>query len=229
MSSPLTRPPATRRAPRAALAGVRDAHGGGTRCPHCGHTGDSPLAELELEVNPVGPVHPHMLMEHLGHAAAETESEAEAEAFIGALVPLAAQVLPRAAPALMRVAPQLIRGAVRVGQTLWRNPQTRRLVQAVPTIVTRTAQNVARRAGAGRPITPQWAVRTLARNADRVLSNPRERARVQQRARRIDQRYHRAACPRTYVPGTPDPLRDRGPLRPVDLSPNPLIGSALRA
>jgi hypothetical protein len=165
MSTPLTRTPVA----RAALAGARDAHGGATPCPRCGHRGNSRLAELELEVNPVGPVHPQMLMEHLGHAAAESESEAEAEAFIGALVPLAAQVLPRVAPVIMRVAPQLIRGAVRVGQTLWRNPQTRRLVRAVPTIVNRTARTVARQASRGRPVTPQWAVRTLARQADRVL------------------------------------------------------------
>ena len=210
-------------AARAALAGVRDAHGGATRCPRCGHSGASRVAELELEVNPVGPVHPQMLMEHLGHAAAETESEAEAEAFIGALVPLAAQVLPRAAPVLMRVAPQLIRGAVRVGQALRRDPQTRRLVRAVPTIVTRTARTVAGRAARGRPVTPQYAVRTLARHADRVLRDPRERTRVQRRASRIDRRYHRAACPRVYTPGTNDPVRDRGPLRPIDVSLNPLL------
>jgi hypothetical protein len=211
------------RAPRAALAGIRDAHGGGTRCPACGHAGASRLAEFELEVNPVGPVLPAMLMEHLGHAAAEAESEAEAEAFVGALIPLAAQVLPRAAPVIMRVAPQLIRGAVRVGQSLWRNPRTRPLVRAVPTIVNRTARTVAKRAARGRAVTPQYAVRTLARQTDRVLGSPQERRRVQLRSQRIDRRYHQAACPRTFEGGNPDPLYDRGPLQCVDLSPNPLI------
>jgi hypothetical protein len=204
---------------RAAIAGLRDAHGGATRCPQCGYRGASALAELELEINPPATVLPAMLMEHLGHAAAEAEQEAEAEAFIGALVPLAAQLVPRAAPALMRVAPQLIRGTVRVGRSLWRDPRTRRLVRAVPTVVTRTARSVARRSARGRDVTPQWAVRTLARHADRVLRDPRERRLVQRRAARVDRRYHQAVCPRTYEGGAPDPLLDRGRLHAVDVQP----------
>jgi hypothetical protein len=213
------------RAARQALAGVRGAHGAAARCPlcQCGCSGREGELELELEVNPVGPVHPEMLMAHLGHAAAETESEAEAEAFIGALVPLAAQILPRAAPAIMRVAPQLIRGAVGVGRTLRRDPQTRPLVRTLPLIVRRTAADVARDAARGQPVTPQRAVRTLARQTARTLGNPSQRAGAEQRAHRLDRRFHLAACPRTYAPGTPDPLLDRGRLRPLDLSGNPLI------
>jgi len=221
--------PTASRAARQAVAGVRDSHGGATRCPLCrcpcatGET-ESQL-ELELEINPVGPVDTEMLMEHLGHAAAETESDHEAEAFIGALIPLAAQLVPQAAPAISRVAPQLIRGAVRVGQTLRRDPRSRPMVRALPAIVTRTARTFARDARRGRPITPQYAVRALARNTARTLGDPAERTRVQRRSRRIDRRYHLAACPRSYMPGTPDPLLDRGRLRPVDLSGNPLIPS----
>jgi hypothetical protein len=215
------------RAARQALAGARGAHGGAARCPlcHCGCSGRAGEGELELEleINPVGPVHPEMLMEHLGHAAAETESEAEAEAFIGALVPLAAQVLPRSASAIMRVAPQLIRGAVGVGRMLRRDPRTRPLVGTLPVIVRRTAADVARDAARGRPVTPQRAVRTLARQTARTLGDPSQRARAQQRAHRLDRRFHLAACPRSYAPGTPDPLLDRGRLRPLDLSGNPLI------
>lgn len=214
---------------RVALAGLRDAHGGATRCPQCGFRGASGMAELELEINPPGPVLPAMLMEHLGHAAAEAESEAEAEAFVGALVPLAAQLVPGAAPAVMRVAPQLIRGTVRVGRTLWRDPRTRRLMRSVPTIVTRTTRSVARRAARGRQVTPHWAVRTLARHADRVLHDPRERRRVQQRAARVDRRYHQAVCPRTYEGGDPDPLLDRGRLRAIDVQPQPSLSPARAA
>jgi len=214
---------------RGALAGLRDAHGGATRCPQCGYRGASRMAEFELEINPPGPVLPAMLMEHLGHAAAEAESEAEAEAFVGALVPLAAHLVPRAAPAVMRVAPQLIRGTVRVGRTLWRDPRTRRLMRSVPTIVTRTTRSVARRAARGRQVTPQWAVRTLARHADRVLHDPRERRRVQQRSARVDRRYHQAVCPRTYEGGDPDPLLDRGRLRAIDVQPQPSLSPARAA
>jgi hypothetical protein len=211
---------------RAALTGLRDAHGGATACPQCGYRGRSRAAELELEINPPGAVLPQMLMEHLGHAAAVARREAEAEAFVGALVPLAAQLVPRAAPALMRVAPQLIRGAVGVGRALWRDPQTRRLLRAMPTVVTRTTRSVGRRVARGQQVTPQWAVRTLARHADRVLRDPRERLRVQQRAARVDRRYHQAACPRTYEGGAHDPLLDRGRLRPADVQPQPTLSAA---
>ncbi|HKY04644.1 MAG TPA: hypothetical protein VJQ56_07140, partial [Blastocatellia bacterium] len=64
----------------------------------------------EYEVNPQKRIYPDAMMEHFGHAAASAESEAETEAFIGALVPLAARLIPRVAPTIMRAAPQLIRG-----------------------------------------------------------------------------------------------------------------------
>jgi hypothetical protein len=199
-------------APRAALAGVRDAHGGATRCPLCGFHGHSALAELELEVNPGGTVLPGMLMEHLGHAAAEAEGEGEAEAFVGALIPLAARLVPRAAPAIMRAAPQLIRGVSRMTRTLRRDPATRRLVRAVPTVMRDTALTVARRVARGQQVTPQRAVRILAGHADRVLSDPRRRRQAARRSSQLDHRYHQAACPRTYEGGAPDPIHDRRPL-----------------
>jgi hypothetical protein len=130
--------------------------------------------EGEEEANPIRRVYPDALMEHLGHAASQTESEAEAEAFVGALVPLAARVVPRVAPAVMRAAPQLIRGVARVTRTLRRNPATRPLVRAVPTIVRRTTASLARRVARGRPVTPRTAVRTLAGQTARVLSDPRQ-------------------------------------------------------
>ena len=58
--------------------------------------------EGEYEINPQRRVYNEALMEHLGHAAAEAETEEEAEAFIGALVPVAARLVGRAAPAVMR-------------------------------------------------------------------------------------------------------------------------------
>jgi hypothetical protein len=73
-------------------------------------------------MNPQQRIYPSALMEHLGHAAATAESEAEAEAFLGALVPLAARLIPRVAPTIMRVAPTLIRGVAGAGRTLLRSP-----------------------------------------------------------------------------------------------------------
>jgi hypothetical protein len=149
--------------------------------------------EMEGELNPIRRVYPDALMEHLAHRAAEAESEAEAEAFIGALIPLAARLLPRVAPAIMRAAPGLIRGVAGVARTLRRSPTTRPLVRAIPTIVRRTAANIAQQVGQGQPVTPQTAVRTLARQTAQVLSSPQQCVRAYQRARALDRRFHRAA------------------------------------
>ena len=147
--------------------------------------------EGEWEVNPIRRVYPQALMEHLGHAAAEAETEEEAEAFLGALVPLAA----RALPSVMRVAPTLIRGVAGAARTLRANPATRPLVRAMPTVVRRTAQTLARQAQQGRPPTPQRAARTLARQTQRVISSPQQCAQAYQRSRALDRQFHRAAGP----------------------------------
>ncbi len=149
--------------------------------------------EYEGELNPIRRVYPDALMEHLGHAAAEAESEAEAEAFLGALIPLAARIIPRVAPAIMRAAPRLIRGVTRVARTLRRSPTTRPLVRALPTVVRRTAANLARQVAQGRPVTPQAAVRTLARQTSQVLSSPQQCVQAYQRSRALDRQYHRVA------------------------------------
>lgn len=148
--------------------------------------------EGEGELNPLRRVYPDALMEHLGHAAAEAESEAEAEAFIGALIPMAARLIPRVAPAIMRAAPQLIRGASNVVRQLRRNPATRQLVRTVPTIVRGTVADIARQVGRGQPVTPQSAVRSLARQTARTLSNPRRCVQAYRRSRALDRQHHRA-------------------------------------
>jgi hypothetical protein len=149
--------------------------------------------ELEGELNPVRRVYPDALMEHLGHAAATVQSEAEAEAFLGALIPLAARLIPRVAPAVMRAAPGLIRGVSGVARTLRRSPVTRPLVRAIPTIARGTVANIAQQVAQGQPVTPQTAVRTLARQTARVLSNPQHCVRALQRSRALDRQYHRTA------------------------------------
>jgi hypothetical protein len=151
--------------------------------------------EFEDELNPIRRVYPDALMEHLGHAAAAAESEAEAETFIGALIPLAARILPRVAPTIMRAAPRLIRGAANVARTLRRHPATRPLVRALPTVVRRTAANIAQQVAQGRPVTPQSAVRTLARQTARVLSSPQQCVQAYRRSRALDRQLHRVARP----------------------------------
>lgn len=158
--------------------------------------------EFEGEMNPIRRVYPQALMEHLGHAAAEAESEAEAEAFAAALVPLATRLIPRAAPALLRAAPRLIQSVSRVTRMLRRNPTTRPLVRVLPGIMRRTAIDVARRIGRGQRLSPQMAVRSLAAQTARVLSNPSATVRAYRRSCALDRRYHRTVArprPRTLA------------------------------
>ncbi|MFE7835169.1 hypothetical protein ACFU53_03575 [Streptomyces sp. NPDC057474] len=152
-------------------------------------------AEYEYEAmnNPLRRLaRPDALMEHLGHAAAEAESEAEAEALIGAIAPIAVGMARRAAPALVRATPQLARGLANVTRALRRNPVTRPLVRALPTIAVRTTRSLARQVARGRPVTARSAFRTLAGQTAAVLSDPRRRRAVVRRSRALDRRYHRA-------------------------------------
>ncbi|MBD2778800.1 hypothetical protein [Iningainema tapete] len=130
------------------------------------------------------------LMEHLGHMAANSESEAEAEAFLGALIPLAAKLLPGIAKAaaskiIPKVAPRLIQGAAKIGRSLYRSPTTRPLLKAMPRIVQGTVGNLARQVAKGQPITQKSAVQTLARQTAQVLGKPRVAANVMKRSRVI--------------------------------------------
>lgn len=148
--------------------------------------------EAESFVNPVRRIYPDAeLMAHLSAQAARAETEAEAEAFIGALVPLAARLIPRAGRLLVRNAPALIRGATRITRRLRRNPAARRFVAAVPVIVQRTVQSLADQAAAGRPIDSDVVLRTMATMAGRVLRAPQSRNSAIQAVRTFDRRYHR--------------------------------------
>ena len=152
-------------------------------------------AELEEEaegfVNPVRRVYRDAeVMAHLARQASESESEAEAEAFIGALVPLAARLIPRAATLLARNAPTLVRGASKIVRGLRRNPQTRRLVRAMPVILQRTAQSLADQAANGTDVDGTDIVRTLGTMTGRVLRGP-GRARALRAVNVFDRRWHR--------------------------------------
>jgi hypothetical protein len=151
-------------------------------------------AEAEGFVNPIRRVYPDAMMEHFGHAAATARSEAEAEAFIGALIPLATRIIPRVAPMVMRAAPGLLRGVASVTRTLRRNPATRPLVRTVPTIVRRTVADINRQsAGGRRQVSPQQAVQTLARQTQRVLCSPQQAQAALRRNAAIDRSYHQTA------------------------------------
>lgn len=159
--------------------------------------------EEEMFVNPLRRWYPDAMMEHLGKSAAEAETEEEAFAFLAPLVPLAARFAPQIASTVMRAAPQLIRGVGNIAGTLMRGNATRPLVRTLPTIVQRTANTLAQQARRGQPVTPQTAVRTLARQAANVIGNPQQAVQAFRRSQALDRRYHQAG-PR---PGAPPAAR----------------------
>jgi hypothetical protein len=148
--------------------------------------------EGELELNPARRIYPDAMLEHLGHAAAETHSEAEAEALAGAMIPLAAASIPRgAAPILLHATPGLVSGLSGVVHGLRGSPATRPLVRIVPAVVRSTATNIAQQASRGVPVSPQAAVRMLAQQIVRMLGSPQQSARAFRRSRALDGHFHR--------------------------------------
>jgi hypothetical protein len=165
--------------------------------------------ESEFEgPNPVNRIYPDAMMEHMGLAAMEAESEFEAaEHFLplipmvaSKLLPLAAKalpkiagkVLPRVARTITRATPRLTRSVAHLTRTLHRNPQTRHLVRLVPSLARRTVASIVKRAAAGRPVTPGAATRILHAQRRHVLGNPRIRRLALRRSRLMDHRFHRA-------------------------------------
>jgi hypothetical protein len=148
--------------------------------------------ELEAAIGAGGGVHPAALMEHYGHAAAMAESEAEAEAFLFPLVPLAAKfLLPKVGQLVMRrFGPRLIKGVLRAGRQLRSDPSTRQLVRVLPSVVRQTVAQVGQAAQTGAPVTPQMASNVLARQTQSVVADPRRAVAVYRRSRRLDRRYH---------------------------------------
>lgn len=128
-------------------------------------------AEIEI-LSPKQQYDNHKLMEYLGYAAANTESEAEAEAFVGALVPLAARLNPRTASIIKRSSPGFIGGLSAATKILHRNPRTRHLIHTFPTILRRTSAEINRQLQQGKNVTPKTAVNTLADRAYWVMRSP---------------------------------------------------------
>lgn len=174
--------------------------------------------ELEGEINPVRKVYADAMMEHMAHMAAEAETEQEAAEHFLPLIgmaaskllpvvakaagPLIKKALPRVAQAVTKVTPRLTRGVTTIARGLHRNPATRRLLHAVPSIARRTVHSVARQAAQGRPVTNRTAVRTLAQQTRRVLARAPQRIQTLRRSRAMDRHFHRRAAPGVATPHT---------------------------
>jgi hypothetical protein len=176
-------------------------------------SGEMELEFHEGEISPVRKYYVDAMLEHMGHAAAEAESEQEAAEGFLPLIPmlaakalpmvaklgakllprLARKVLPRVAKAFNRVTPRLTRGVSTITRGLYRNQRTRPLVRAMPTIARRTVATIARQAAAGRPVSPMTANRVLVAQTRRLLRSPRQTARILNRARTLDRHLHRTS------------------------------------
>jgi hypothetical protein len=106
----------------------------------------------------------------MADVAARAQTEAEAEAMIGAST--ATIISPRDRAALRRILPHMVRGTAILTRILRRRRATRPFVRVVPTITQRTARTLVRRAAAGQPVTRRTAARVMATQTRRVLSNP---------------------------------------------------------
>jgi hypothetical protein len=135
---------------------------------------------------------------------AESEDEA-AEHFLplislaaSKLLPLAAKALPKIAgkalPKIARVVahatPRMTRAVGHLTRALHRNPRTRALVRAMPSVARRAVTSIARHAAAGHRVSPRQAVKILGREHRRVLQNPKILRAVLKRSRKMDGRFH---------------------------------------
>ena len=114
-----------------------------------------------------------MEMAQLSRLAEQAETEAEAEAFLGAMAPLASLTVPSAARALVGATPGLAAGVAAVGRRLRARPQTRPLIGALPGILQQTAVRLGQRLARGQAVTPQSAGRAFAGQMARVFANRR--------------------------------------------------------
>src|SRR5579884_481010 len=129
--------------------------------------------EFETEVGAHEAAHHAALTEVLAAEASHTESESEAEALLGAALPISIRVMGGRV-ALRRVTPTLVRANVRLVLSLHRQGGPgRQLLRAVPSIQRRTVSTLKAMAQSGQPITPTIAAQVMTGQAARVLSTPK--------------------------------------------------------
>jgi hypothetical protein len=156
--------------------------------------------EQEGEFEAAGPVSQQEAMaEFMAAVASRAQTEAEAEAMIGAST--MAQLSRADRADLRRILPHLVRGTAILTRILRRRRSTRPAVRAVPTIVRRATQTLARRAAEGQPVTRRAAARAMATQTRRVLGSPRTCANAIQRNVRATRAVTRNRQPRR--PTTP--------------------------
>jgi hypothetical protein len=128
--------------------------------------------EFEGELAAHETAHEAALTEVLAAEAAHTESESEAEALLGAALPITIRIMGARRP-LRPIQPTLALANARLVRGIRRSgPSGPQLLRAVPAIQRRTIAGLKAAQQAGRPITPELAVRMMAGQAARLLATP---------------------------------------------------------
>jgi hypothetical protein len=128
--------------------------------------------EAEAEVSHTETAHEAALTEFLAAQAAEATTEAEAEAALGASLPITITImggrraLRRVMPILNQANSQLVKNLAQQG------PVGRQLLRTVPAIQRQTVATLKAAARSGRPINGPLAVRAMVAATRRVLGNP---------------------------------------------------------
>jgi hypothetical protein len=112
-----------------------------------------------------------LMAEMMAEVAAGAQSEAEAEAMIGAATVTALSARDRAA--LRSLLPHLVRGVAVLTRVLRRRRITRPAVRTVPVIMRQTVRTLRQRAASGLPVTRRVAGQVMGQQTRRILSNPR--------------------------------------------------------
>jgi hypothetical protein len=129
--------------------------------------------EMEAEVAAHETAHEAALTEVLAAESAHTESESEAEALLGAALPVTIRIMG-GARALRPVLPTLARSNARLVRGLHqRGGAGRQLMRLVPSIQRRTVAGLRAAQRAGYPLTPALAARMMGAQTARVMGSPR--------------------------------------------------------
>ena len=130
------------------------------------------MAESEL---PFLSEYNDMLSEELAGQAAETESESEAQSLTGGVT---IHILTGAPIKIKKLAPILLKKTGRLTNVLRKNRKSRPLVKVIPKIQKATISTLAKKAAKGKPVTAKTAVRVMAKQTKKVLTQPKIAARA---------------------------------------------------
>jgi hypothetical protein len=119
------------------------------------------------------------MAEMMAAVAAGANSEAEAEAMMGAATVTVLSARDRAQ--LRSLLPHMVRASCVLTRLLRRDRRARPALRTVPYIVQRTARDLSRRTAAGRPVNRRVAARVMSRQTRGVLGSPRHTAAAMRR------------------------------------------------